>query len=382
MFKFFLSFSLFFLSFELFASLLTPLPLSYGALLYDVNFPAGPGSHGTNSSGQWVDSLNSFNAGALAQNKITRLYPYSSDIEITCSDPNNVSTCTILPGYTTGQASVLAYHNAFSSAQIIPIVDIAFTIGNNKLLKTNTTLADNVAQALVTAVCNDPNADGIFFDIETSGSLNDPGLFELYRQVSKLFAGSACVDGAHPNGRYMGVYLTPVLTPVNDWATAQAMLAGQNNGFLAIPLYDTKGFTSPPTPDLLSGYSQYVTSALGHANTYATQYKVAYSIIVPAAASFGTFQEYGIYNAAEPAPTYFQLLKDYSTSNATQLAFVQNAQKVSCLNQNPYFMGMDYWAWNQYVNPGQNGDGTFQLVMPNVPDAQTVSYLQASASCH
>jgi hypothetical protein len=360
------------------ASSVTPLPLSYGALLYDVNFPAGPGSHGTTDPGQWVPDLTSFNSQALTQNKITRLYPYSADIEITCSDVNDISSCNIIPGYTTGSASVLNYRNAFNDASILPIVDAAFHYLNNSLLKTNTTLADNVAQALVSQLCADPNVDGVFFDLETSGGLSNPGLFELYRKVSQLFAAAPCVDGAHPNGRYLGIYLTPV---GDDWATAQAVFAGQNNGFLAIPLYDVKGFTPIPTPDPLQTYNGYVTSAMGHAHTYATQYQVPYSIVVPAAASFGTFQDYGIYSSTASAPTYFQLITDYSKPNATQLAFVQNARNLACVNQNPYYMGMDYWAWNQYVNPGQNTDGSYQLVMPNVPDTDTVAYLQQNASC-
>ncbi|MCX7115855.1 MAG: hypothetical protein NTW08_08130 [Gammaproteobacteria bacterium] len=363
------------------ASSLTPLPSSYGALLYDIHFSAGPGSSATISPGQWVPDLSTFNSLALEKNLITRMYPYSADIEIACTDPNNVSTCTISPGYTTGSASVSAYKSAFSSAQVLPIVDIAFNLKdfNNALLKTNTTLADNVAQALVTEICADPNAAGVLFDLETSGGLSNPGLFELYRKVSTLFSVAPCKNSTYVNGRYIGIYLTPTVAN-NDWAQAQAMFAGRNNGFLAIPLYDVKGFTPTPTPDPLSSYTGYVTSALGHAKTYAMQYKVPYTIIVPAAASFGTFQDYGIYNASEPAPTYFQLITDYS-SNATQLAFVQGARAAACANQNPYFMGIDYWAWNQYVNPGQNSDNTYQLTMPNVPNTDTVGYLQKYASC-
>jgi hypothetical protein len=378
MLKYAIRFFLFLVTLSAQASSLTPLPLGAGALLYDVSFPSGPGSHGVNSPGQWVSDLTTFNSGALPQNQFTRLYPYSADIEITCSNPNDITTCVIVPGYVTGNASVAAYYSAFGHAKILPIVDISFHYLNNSLLKTNTTLADNVAQALVTQLCNDPNVSGVLFDLETSGGLSNPGLFEFYRKVSTLFASSACIDVTHPKGRYMGAYLTPVN---NDWSLAQAMFAGNNNGYLAIPLYDVKGFTSPPTPDPLQTYNTYVTSALGHANTFGTQYKVPYSIIVPAAASFGTFQAYGIYSASAPAPTYFQLITDFSKSNATQLSFVQNARNVACLNQNPYYMGMDYWAWNQYVNTGTNSDGTYQLVMPNVPDTDVVAYLQAQASC-
>ncbi len=63
----FLSFLLFVIVFNSFASSLTPLPLSYGALLYDVNYPSGPGSHGTVEPGQWADDIISFNQGAKSQ---------------------------------------------------------------------------------------------------------------------------------------------------------------------------------------------------------------------------------------------------------------------------------------------------------------------------
>ena len=226
------------------ASALTPLPFSYGALLYDIHYPYGPGSHGTTQPGQWVSSLTAFNSGALPANQLTRLYPYSSDIEITCTDPNNLATCTISPGYRANSQSVSNYKTAFPNANILPIVDIAFNYLNNSLLKTNTTLADTVAQQLVTQLCDDNNVSGVLFDLETSGGLTNPGLFELYSKVSKLLAAPPCVNQSHPKGRYMGVYLTPVN---NDWASAQAMFAGNNNSYLAIPLYDVKGFSTPPS---------------------------------------------------------------------------------------------------------------------------------------
>lgn len=380
MYKYFLIFILLLSSLSLQAGSVTPLPLGYGALLYDINFPSGPGSHGTIDAGQWVSDITAFNSGAQAKNSITRLYPYSSDIEITCTDPSNIGTCSILPGYASGNASVAAYYSAFPSAAILPIVDIADNYLNNNLLKTNISLADSVAQDLATQLCNDPKVAGVFLDLEMKGGLSNPGLVEFYRQLSKLLASSICVDSTHPNGRYMGIYLTPV---GDDWSIAQSMFVA-SNGYIAIPLYDVLGFTNPPTPNPINGtkgYSGYVTSALQHARAFSEQFKVPYSIIVPAGASFGTFQEYGIYNSSEPAPTYFQLITNYSTSNATQLLYVQTARNIACKQQSAYFMGMDYWSWNQYVSPGRNKDGTYQLVMPNIPDTDTVSYLQANASC-
>lgn len=373
-----LGFVMFLSAFSVLATAITPLPLSYGALLYDLYCANGPGSSCTIDYGEWITSIGSFNGSALPKNKLTRLYPYASDIEITCSSPNNIATCTISPGYNTGNGSVSAYFDAFAGAQILPIVDIAQNYLNNKLLLTNTTLADNVAEALATQICNDPKASGVFFDLEVSNGLSNPGIVEFYRQVSKLFASPMCIDGLHPNGRYMGVYITPVN---DDWQVAQAMFAANNNSYIAIPLYDISAFTTPPTPNPLSAYTSYLTSVLANAASNSQKYQVPYTIIVPAGASFGTFEQYGIYNASEPAPTYFQLLKDFSSTNATQLLFAQTARNIACKSLSPYYMGMDYWSWNQYVNPGTNSDGTKQLTMPNIPDAQTVSYLQNYATC-
>lgn len=360
------------------ASSVTPLPFSYGALIYDLYCSNGPGKSCSIDFGQWVSSLSAFNSEALPKNKLTRFYPYSSDIEITCTDPNNITTCTISPGYNTGNGSVAAYYNNFSNAQILPIVDIAQNYLNNKLLLSNTTLADNVAQALTTQLCNDSKVSGVFFDLEVSNGLSNPGIVEFYRQMSKLLASPACIDATHPQGRYMGVYLTPVN---NDWQIAQAMFAANHNSYIAIPLYDVSAFTTPPTPNPLSAYTSYLTSVVANAATNSQKYQVSYSVIVPAGASFGTFQQYGIYNASEPAPTYFQLITDFGSSNATQLLFAQTARNISCKNPSPYYMGMDYWSWIQYVNPGTNSDGTQQLTMPNIPDEATVSYLQNNATC-
>lgn len=363
-------------SFTVLSSSITPLPLGYGALIYDLYCANGPGKTCSIDYGQWVSSLSNFNSGAPPKNQLTRFYPYSSDIEITCTNPNDISTCTISPGYTTGNGSVSAYYNAFSNANIMPIVDIAQNYLNNKLLLTNTTLADNVANSLATQLCNDPKVSGVLFDLEVSNGLSNPGIVEFYRQMSKLLASSMCIDATHSKGRYMGVYLTPVN---DDWEIAQAMFASKN-AYIAIPLYDISGFTSPPTPNPLSAYTSYLTSVIANASLNAQKYQVPYSLIVAAGASFGTFQQYGIYNASAPAPTYFQLITDFS-SNATQLLFAQTARNTACKNLNPYFMGMDYWSWIQYVNPGANADGTMQLTMPNIPDAATVSYLQNYASC-
>jgi len=314
------------------ASGVTPLPVSFGALMYDMHYASDPTSHATIQPGHWTTQLQAFNNGAKPANLITRLYPYSSDIEITSCTASNLNACQIDPGYASGNASVTSYRAGFPNATIMPIVDIAFKYADNILLKTNTALADMVASALATQLCNDPNVNGVFFDLETANSLSYPGLMEFYTQMSILLASGSCVDNAHPKGRYMGIYLTPV---GDDWTSLATIFSKRNNGFVAIPLYDVTGFKSPPTPVPLSAYNAYVTPALTNVKTNANSTQVPYTIIVPAGASFGTFQSYGVYTN-NPSLDYnynYQVVKDFSALNTSQLGFVQAARNVVCAGQ-------------------------------------------------
>ena len=362
-----------------YASGVTPLPTSFGALLYDMHYASDPTSHASIQPGHWTTQLQAFNNGATSSNLITRLYPYSSDIEITSCTESNLSACQIDPGYASGNASVASYRAAIPNATIMPIVDIAFSYANNSLLKTNITLADMVAKSLATQLCSDPNVNGVFFDLETSNSLSLPGLIEFYTQMSILLSSGSCVDGTHPKGRYMGIYLTPVN---NDWTTLASIFSTRNNAFVAIPLYDVTGFKSPPVPDSLSAYNSYVTPALTNAKTNSNASKVPYTIIVPAGASFGTFQSYGVYtNNSNLDYNYnYQVVQDFSSNNTSQLGFVQAVRNVACSNNNAYYMGMDYWSWQEYISDSDT-DPTYPLRGPNLPDPTTVTYLQNAASC-
>lgn len=351
------------------ASLRTPFPLSFGALIYDISYPSGPTSHGTIDAGQWVSDIRSFNNGAKPANQLVNLHPYSADIEISCTDPGNISTCSIIPGFQAGNASAAAYAAAFPNARIMPIVDIAQNYLNNKLLLTNTDLADQVAEKLVAQLCSDDNVTGVFFDLEVKNGLDNPGIFEFYRKMSTLLASSTCVSSSFPKGKFMGAYLTPV---GDDWTKAQAMFAGNNNSYIAIPLYDVSAFSNPPRPDPISAYASYVKSALQRAMTESQTHSVPFVILVPAGASFGTFQSYGNYISSPP---YYQVVKDFSKTNATQLLFTQTARNAACNIATPYYMGMTYWSYNQYIYSGGF------LRMPNIMDAATISYLQNNSSC-
>ena len=369
MFRIFTFVTLLLLSINLQASLRTPFPLSFGALIYDISYPAGPTSHGTTDPGQWIPEIRSFNNGAKTENQLVNLHPYSSDIEITCTDPGNISTCSILPGFQAGNASAAAYAAAFPNARIMPIVDIAPNYLNNKLLSTSTELADQVAEKLVAQLCSDDNVSGVFLDLEVKNGLANPGIFEFYRKMSSLLASATCVSSSFPKGKYMGIYLTPV---GDDWSRSQAMFGSNNNSYIAIPLYDISAFVTPPRPDPISAYVKYVKSVLETAETQSKAHSVPFAILVPAGASFGTFQSYGNYISTPP---YFQLIKDFSTSNATQLLFTQTARNAACNISSPYYMGMTYWSYNQYIYSGGF------LRMPNIMDSTTITYLQNNSSC-
>ena len=108
-----------------------PLKKGHGALLYDAMQASGPDSARTNVPGQWKDDILAFNAGAKKRKKISRLYPYSGDVEMYCTNP---SDCIYSgpkqnvfvyyagkAGY--GQDSVAAYRAALPKATIMPIID-------------------------------------------------------------------------------------------------------------------------------------------------------------------------------------------------------------------------------------------------------------------
>ena len=147
-------------------------------------------------------------------------------------------------------------------------------------------------------------------------------------------------------------------------------------------MYDVTGFKSPPSPDPLSAYNAYVTTALTNAKTNSNSSQVPYTIIVPAGASFGTFQSYCVYtnNASVDYNHNYQAVKDFSSTNTSQLGFVQAARNAACYNNNAYYMGMDYWSWQEYINDTDT-DPSYPLRGPNLPDPSTVTYLENTASC-
>ncbi|AHE67557.1 hypothetical protein [Legionella oakridgensis] len=344
----------------------------HGAFLYDSHQNAGPASSITNDPGQWVMDVQQFNAKASAATLINRLYVYSGDIEMTCTTPSacvySGSGQNVFVGYEPpafGQASVAAYRANFPDALILAIID--GDLGSLPLLN-NDSVGKGVANLLTQQLCADPNVDGVFFDLEpfSATAFQSPGLFALYNQTAKNL--KACIDPEHPHGRVMGVFANP--NKIADWSQVKGALS--NNGFLAVAAYDINDTTPPrPTP-----YSLYTSSVTGKIQTFmdpnSKQYQVYYTVAIPAASSFSEFEQFGYYNTAYPDD--FQVSNDFRTQGFTQLAYVQAARAIILKNsKSPYYLGKDYWSWNQYISPAPKQG---QMLLPNIPSADVVEYLQ------
>ena len=344
----------------------------HGALLYDGTQSAGPDSTVTNSPGQWITNIQQFNSSATTSSLITRLYPYSGDIKITCTDPTSCVYSgpgqNVFVGYDSpafGQSSVAAYRTAFPNALILAIIDA--DSGSLPLLS-YLSVGTGIANSLAQQICADPNVDGVFFDIEPFNFDVSQGQFSLYKQTSINFASSQCIDAKHPQGRTFAIYMNP--NKVNNWSDVPGMLG--NNGYLVVAAYDVDDTTPPrPTP-----YSLYTSSVTGKIQAFmdpnSQQYKIRYTVAVPAAASFSEFEQFGYYNPSYPSD--FQVDTNYTLQGFKQITYISSARAILLQNaKSAYYLGMDYWSWGQYKSPDpQLG----QLLMPNIPEANVVQYLQ------
>lgn len=349
------------------------LPWGHGALLYDATQASGPDSTISNNPGQWVSNIQQFNSGATTKTAITRLYPYSGSIKIECTNANNCiysgPNQNVFVGYDTpafGQASVAAYRSHFPNALILAIIDAdldAIPLINNDSVGIGT------AGVLTAQLCADPNVDGVFFDLEpiTANAFQSPGLFSLYRQTAINLASPQCQDTGHPNGRFMAVFINPNKVP--DWTQVAGALG--TNGYVVVGAYDVNDAT-PPFPTTPSLYTSSITGKIqGFMDPASIQNKITYTVAIPAASSFSEFEEYGTYDPT--APNDFSLIANY-TNTVTQLGYVQSAHAIITKNaKSPYYSGMDYWSWNQYISPDPQKNW---LLLPNIPSSTVVGYLQ------
>jgi|GEM_PF-1749940 len=347
-----------------------------GALLYDASYPSGPTSKPSNTPGQWVPNITSFNQGASSSSlQINRLYPYSGDIEMNCTGPSdcvfsgsdqNVYVYYDPPAY--GKDSVAAYRAAFPAALIMAIIDGST---KSKLLAPLTYQEMGIKTAILAAntICPDENVDGIFFDLEPA-DFSVPGQFAFYKQISQSFSSGICVDAKHPNGRMFGVFLNPNKVADGDWNKVAAALG--KNGFVAVSAYDVRD-VCPPVPISIQGYTASITGMLQRMDAASKKYSISYTVLGPAASSFGEFEKLCQYDTSEPQSC--KLIKDFSLEGITQVGYIKALRNIITANcKSVNYLGEDLWSWTQYKDP-VNCDGSY-ILLPNIPDGDVVKYLQ------
>lgn len=341
-----------FISTACFASSPTTLQKGTGGLVYDACCTNGPCKDPVNHVGQWISALQTFTP--LSGSSI-RLYVFGGSIKQTGS-------CTFSVNYTYPD-SIAAYRAIFPNALILATIDAtpedvaALTICADTVGKT-------IADSLSTQICADDNVDGVLFDLEPADFGVGMGQYGLYKEMSLNFSAGACIDAAHPNGRFFGVFSNPNnFYTHNQWSAVEGALVGNtanNVGFLVVGAYDVSDGTQGPTP-----YTAYKASIGGKLSAYtdpqSKQYHVPYTVAIPGGASFGEYQ----YFAEYISPTQTTIIHDYS-NEVTQPGYVNLAMQIistSCLSA--YYLGIDYWGWNQYVWPDHS---TENILLPNTPN--------------
>ncbi len=281
-------------------------------------------------------------------------------------DKQNVFAYYNPPAY--GKSSVAAYRAQFPDALILAIFDGQT---KSKLLQALRSAKVGVGAAGVLAreVCNDENTDGIFFDLEPF-NIAIPGQFALYQAIAKQFASESCKDKKHPNGRVFGIFLNPNKIAPRDWGKVAAALGP--NGFVAVSAYDVKD-TNPPVPVSIEAYTASITGMLKKMDAASRANEIPYTVVIPAAASFSEFNQFGFYDPSNP-PSDFRLQRDYTPDGITQIGYVKAVRDIiltSC--KSPYYLGRDMWSWTKYKSPNPS---TGQMLMPAIPEGEVVQYLQ------
>ena len=323
-----------------------------GGLVYDACCAAGPCTDPVNHAGQWISALQSFTP--LSASSI-RLYVYGGSIK-------NTGSCSFSVTYANAD-SIAAYRAVFPNALILATIDAADD-DVAALTACADTVGKGIADILSPQICADDNVDGVLFDLEPADFGVGMGQYGLYKEMSLNFSSGSCIGPAHPNGRFFGVFSNPNnFYTHNQWPAVEGALVGNtanNVGFLVVGAYDVSDGSAGPTP-----YSLYKSSVSGKLNAYTDPqsklYHVPYTVAVPGGASFGEYQ----YFAEYISPTQTSIIHDYS-NEVTQPGYVTLAMQIIAANcTSPYYLGVDYWGWNQYVWPKHS---TENILLPNTPN--------------
>jgi hypothetical protein len=269
-------------------------------------------AYDTGSPGTWVNAIRAYNEQATPSHGLNEIYSYATDLEMYCPH-NDGSQCTandLYAYYTpggTGQARTDAYYQAFDadtpgSLIISPIIDgrtdtNGYMQGFNEL---SPQLAAGFADKVAGQVCADPHIDGIQFDIEPFNVTTENGQYYFYLQLAKDFAGKhlgdpaddpyACVDAAHPRGRFFSVFTfaASIQSGTESARNVQEVLNTYGNGYFLDSLYD---LSSAPA-GTLNGIAAYRAAARREATVtkmWADRLHIKYGYGIPASASAHEF---------------------------------------------------------------------------------------------
>ncbi|MCR9191336.1 MAG: hypothetical protein NXI01_01580 [Gammaproteobacteria bacterium] len=362
------------LGFSMSSEAINPLLLKggQGILVYDSYQPTGPDSTVEKThTGQWAADIQTFNQGANAKSQFNRIYTYSGALSASCVKEADCiysgANKNVFVGYAStdfGPNSVAAYRASFPTATIFAIIDADAYPADFPVLS-DPTFGINAANELANEICSDPNVDGVLFDLEPANFATNQGQYKLYRQTAINFASPQCKDANHPDGRNFAIYMNP--NSVKDWPAIPGMLG--ITGFLMVDGYDTKDSAPPP-----AGISAYQSSITGRVKVFmnpnSITYKIAFTVVLPAAATFTEFQKIGTY-ISESDP--FQLTTDYGPA-ITQYNYIHTG--LGILQQyatSGSFLGVDYWRYAQYTSPDPKNN---TLTKPNLPPDDVIQVLQ------
>lgn len=340
--------------------------VSNGAWVYDSTYDSSGNRTGV-QPGLFSSNINSYNSMAGTGHKLTQLFSYGGDMEMYCRGSGGSSTSTActssnMQAYYNAQSTKAYYDAAKNTAnpvQMYPILDgvvggAYLTVFNSMTQTEAATYADNVAKVY----CADDSVYGVSFDLEPL-DISQPGQAYFYAQIAKDFAGQhtpgqpdpyQCVDTAHPKGRTFSVFGNS--SDINAKMGEIFNLYG--NGFYIGSLYDL-GSNQGGVVNSVSNYTTYVNSEVAKTMTNAKTYNVKYQFGIPAAASVHEFE------SIDGSSTGYKQI-DYVTAAI-------NAINSKNVRQDPLFMGINLWGWNQRMF--WNG----HEFTPAIPNATVLNYL-------
>lgn len=347
------------------------LPMGYGngTWVYDTTYDSNGRKTGT-KPGLFAADINQYNTKAGVGHKITRIFSYGGDMEMSCKGSGGSSSttpCTAENMHVYYQAqSTTAYFNAArdtsNPVEMYPTLD--GVVGgpylktfNNLTQKEASIYADNVASLY----CADDNVSGVSFDLEPF-DIDQPGQAYFFAQIAKNFAGQHngsnqedpyhCVDAAHPHGRTFSVFTTA--SHVNS--TFAKIFNQYGNGYVIDSLYDL-GSNPGGVANSLSNYTKFVNAEVVRMKNNAKTYQVKYQFGIPASASVHEFETV-----------------NGQSSGVSQIDYLQAA--IKAINDNarndPYYLGADIWAWHQMMI------WSSKIFTPALPSSEILNYLASS----